>query len=394
MKRERRMEHSISTAAEIRQNNKKKILSYLVDHDCVSKKDIERKTQLSTATISNLCNQLMRDGFLSIASFQKSSGGRNASLLTVLNNQKYYIALRVIDDTVVHAALVTFHKEIKVSFAIPVQGKDCEKIVEACARGVLQCLQQKEEMQVLGIGVALPGIVDLERGRLLNSTITCLEGENVIGKLHRLLPQYSITGENESNLIALAVARRYQENNRLQDTIYLHLDEGLGIGIICNGSLVTGSHNRGGEISHMPIGERDRICECGRRGCVEPELSIGGFLADYEEETGAAVSWEEFCRRAREHEKGAERVLEEKGKLLGKLVSVLDSLFDPYAFFIGGRGGDVFDEMYEYMIGVCEDRQTIDRTKGCSINPCYEYNELLVKGCADLVFRSFDITSD
>lgn len=46
----------------------------------------------------------------------------------------------------------------------------------------------------------------------------------------------------------------------LPDTIYIHLDEGLGIGIICNGSLLTGSHNRGGEINHMPLGEKDRLC--------------------------------------------------------------------------------------------------------------------------------------
>ena len=388
------MEHSIKTAAEIRQNNKKKILSYLIDHDCVSKKDIERKTMLSTATVSNLCNQLMRDGFLSVASLQKSSGGRNASLLTVLHNRKFYIALRLVDDISVHVALITFHKEIVNSFSVPVQEKNCESIMKACAYGVNQCLQGEEQIQVIGIGVALPGIVDLESGILINSTIACLEGENVIGQLQQLMPQYSITGANESNLIALAVARRCREDNYLQDTIYLHLDDGLGIGIICNGNLVTGSHNRGGEISHMPIGERNRVCECGCRGCIEPELSIGGFLADYKDETGGEISWEDFCRKVREQEECAHYIIEEKGRILGKLGSALDALFDPNVFFIGGRGVDVYDDMAEYIMEVYRNRQSIDKRKKLMIHPCREYDELLMKGCADLVFHSFTIQSD
>lgn len=388
------MEHSINTAAEIRQNNKKKILSYLIDHDCVSKKDIERKTMLSMATVSNLCNQLMRDGFVSVASLQKSSGGRNASLLTVLNNHKFYIALRLVDDISVHAALVTFNKEIVNSFSVPVRGKDCESIMEACAYGVEQCLQGEKTAHIIGVGVAFPGIVDLESGVLLNSTIACLEGKSVIGQLQQLMPQYSITGANESNLVALAVARRCREDNNLQDTIYLHLDDGLGIGIVCNGSLVTGSHNRGGEISHWPIGERNRICGCGCRGCIETELSTGGFLADYREAAGEEISWEDFCRKVKEHEKNVQCIIEEKGRLLGKLVSVLDSLFDPNVFFIGGRGVDVYDEMYKYIMEVCYKRQSIDKSKKIIINSCSEYDELLIKGCADLVFHSFTIQSD
>ena len=92
----------------------------------------------------------------------------------------------------------------------------------------------------------------MDKGILLNSTIAFLEDKPVVTELqHRI--KYPVTGANESNILALALATQENRDTLLQDTIYLHVDEGLGIGIICNGSLLTGSHNQGGEISHMPV---------------------------------------------------------------------------------------------------------------------------------------------
>lgn len=106
------MDNIINSAAQIRHNNKKKILNYLMMHDCVTKKEIAMKTDLSPATVSNLSNQLIEDGFILVSSYQKSSGGRNAGLLTIKNNRKYYLALRIIDEFQVEAALISFEKEI------------------------------------------------------------------------------------------------------------------------------------------------------------------------------------------------------------------------------------------------------------------------------------------
>lgn len=388
-----KMDFTVTNAAEIRQNNKKKILHYLVEHDGISKKEIERQTELSAATVSNLCNQLMQDGFLSVASLQKSSGGRNASLLTVQNNHKYYLALRIIDETMVDVALLSFDKVIARNFFVKAAEVTMQGILNAWVEGISKCLDGiEEDSEILGIGAALPGIVDFGKGILLNSTIPFLEGEDVIGGLQKIFPDYFIVGENESNLLARATSKSYcQSSLSLRDSIYLHVDEGLGIGIVCNGMLATGYHNRGGEISHLPIGEKNRLCACGQRGCIEMELSIGGILADYEEQEGVNLSWDDFSRMVKGHDAKISKIVAEKGRLMGKLIAVLDALFDPYAFYIGGRGVELFEEISSYVKEVCTQRQNIDKAKNVLIRPCYEYDELLLKGCADLVFDLFSV---
>lgn len=384
------MDNIVNSAAKIRQNNKKKILNYLLAHDCVSKKEIAFYTNLSPATVSNLSNQLMSDGFISVASFQKSSGGRNAGLLTILNNHKYYLALRLVDETMIDAALVSFEKQIVKSLLIPVKEKNKQGILEACMDGVQQCLESRkgEIGDIIGVGVALPGIVDIEKGMLLNSTISFLEGQPIIRELQQKI-LYPVTGANESNILALALATQNGKDCILPDTIYIHLDEGLGVGIICNGSLLTGSHNRGGEINHMPLGEKGKLCGCGRKGCIETELSTTGILADYTIAVGHPVSWEEFCGEAKKEDSDAGRIIKGKGQLLGKLISVLDAVFDPSAFYLGGRGIDLFDEMYPYMIEEYRNRLTIDKSKDINVKPCYDYDKLLLRGCTDLAFEQF-----
>lgn len=384
------MDNIISNAAEIRYHNKKRILKYLLAHDGVSKKEIALNTDLSPATVSNLSNQLMRDGFLSVSAFQKSSGGRNAGLLTIKHNHKYYLALRLLDETMVEAALISFEKDIVNSFFVSVKEQSREGIMQACEAAAGKCLEEaeKEGGGILGVGAALPGIVVKEQGILLNSTIPYLEGQPVISELQQRI-HYPVTGANESNILALTLAEQHNKSTLLHGTIYLHLDEGLGIGIICNGGLLIGSHNRGGEISHIPIGNKGLLCKCGQKGCAETELSLQGFLSDYGERANVSVSWEEFCRDVKSGLPEAGRVVEEKGKVLGRLFAVLDSLFDPICFYLGGRGVELFEEMSRPIQNEFRIRQFIEKDKSLNLLPCYDYDRLLMKGCADLVFDSF-----
>ncbi|MFF0246228.1 ROK family transcriptional regulator [Streptosporangium sandarakinum] len=76
---------------------------------------------------------------------------------------------------------------------------------------------------------------------------------------------------NDANLAALA------EHSRgvgvgCRDLIYLHGDVGVGGGIIVNGQLLGGHAGFGGEIGHMVVNPKGRLCGCGSLGCLEAEV--------------------------------------------------------------------------------------------------------------------------
>src|SRR6202008_3979689 len=67
---------------------------------------------------------------------------------------------------------------------------------------------------------------------------------------------------------------------------YVYFGIGLGCGIIHRGRHFGGSDGLAGEIAHLPaILETEqrktaRVCECGRRGCLETYFSFSAFLRD------------------------------------------------------------------------------------------------------------------
>lgn len=385
------MKDNINNNLDIRNYNKKKILKYLIDHDCTTKKTLSIKVDLSFATVSNLSNQLIESGFIMIDSYQKSEGGRNASLLSI-NDSNCYIAVRILSKSSIEVGVVTLRKQIIFSEVINSEVSfDAQEFVAACSKGVLACKEQlgKNSDNIIGVGVALPGIVEKDTEKLMNSTIPELEGQPIIKMLEDEL-KYPVFGENESNLLALAIAVNSDDSELLADSIYLHMDDGLGIGIVCNGKLLKGSHAMGSEINHMPIGTRNRTCYCGQKSCVETELSLPGFVESYESIIGNETTWEDFCSNLLNNQEEATIVANETGRLLGKLISILDSIFDPVNIYIGGRAVSIFDQLYPTLKDEYRVRLSAVKEKELIISPCINYEKLMLIGCADLVFDKWN----
>jgi predicted NBD/HSP70 family sugar kinase len=189
---------------------------------------------------------------------------------------------------------------------------------------------------------------------IINSTNELYENQPLKDMFEKAfgLPAYI---ENESNLLAVAAALYDPKGSKTKDLIYLFIGEGLGTGIITNGSLVTGSKGLGGEISHIPIGCRGFKCYCGNEGCIETELTIEGFLKKYcgqefQSCNNESQLWENFISQIESGDIRAMDVVEENGRLFGKLISILSNIFDPKIVYLGGITERIFEQLYPHMI--------------------------------------------
>lgn len=54
-----------------------------------------------------------------------------------------------------------------------------------------------------------------------------------------------------------------------KNLIYLTMSTGIGAGIICNGQLLSGTNDLGGEVGHFTLDLNGPLCGCGRTGCWE-----------------------------------------------------------------------------------------------------------------------------
>lgn len=391
------MNDNIQNTVELRSQNKKKILSFLRIAGQATKKDIADALDLSFATVSNLGNQLVDEGVLQISAWQNSQGGRNSGLLSMNLNSKYLLGLNIANPGLVEIAVLNMRNEKVASlpFAMPdFSGPD--KLV-SCYRGFADLVLQETGIRIsdlLGLGVAAPGIINRQNGRLINSTNKALEDAPLLQELSKAfdLPVYV---ENESNLLALAASLCGHEREPLSDVVFIYMEQGLGIGIICNGRLVTGRTGFGGEINHAPLGLRGYECWCGHKGCVETELTMAGFLRKFAEETGTGIacteeSWKGYVEAVKNGDRHAMAVLRENGRLLGLLAAMVASLFEPEAIFIGGITDEIFEMLRPHIVSEYRDRAVLQPVRDIPIDSNVSFRDLIFQGCGELVYANWN----
>lgn len=388
----------VQNTAELRSLNKKKIIEFLRFNVPSTKKDITEDLDLSFATVSNLCNQLIEEGILDIVSSQSSNGGRIPGLLSIKPCSKYSFCLDIIRRKEVKVAIVNMKNEVVASVVEKVTvSEDFKELVRFYYALYCRLLGEYEisRSDIIGVGVAVPGILNRSDNCVVNSTNPVFENKPLQKEIEKLFGlQASL--ENESNLMALATSFSDKDGSKKKDIIYLYLGEGLGTGILCNGNLVMGNKGLGGEISHMPLGDRRYECYCGNSGCIETELTQKGFLRKYSETAGIELedtqeNWEKFINHVLSGDVAAIQVVEENGKLLGKVIASLVGIFNPEAIFIGGITERIFNAIYPPMMEEALKRFIIKDQGELEIINSENYDNLIFKGVTELVFKNWNL---
>lgn len=84
--------------------------------------------------------------------------------------------------------------------------------------------------------------------------------------------------ENEANLSIIG-EKCFCFN--AQNLIGISVHSGIGVGIIINGKLFSGSNGNAGEFGHTIVEAHGRKCPCGNQGCLEQYTSERAILNDY-----------------------------------------------------------------------------------------------------------------
>src|SRR5690606_20019781 len=207
-----------------------------------------------------------------------------------------------------------------------------------------------DRQHILGIGIGMPGFVDVERG--VNASYLHDETETVglQGKLtQRLaLPVYI---ENDSSAIAISELH-FGAAKGMKDVMVVNVGWGIGLGMIVNGSLFRGHNGYAGEFSHIPLSDSDKLCTCGKRGCLEV---VGSLLVAVENAKQAMAEGDRsslsklfqdktkaegdhLIAAARKGDQLAIRVLSNAAFMMGKGIATLIHIMNPERVVLSGRG--------------------------------------------------------
>jgi len=127
-----------------------------------------------------------------------------------------------------------------------------------------------EKDQILGIGLASAGPINIESGEVFNNANLGFKEiplKNPIEEKFLGVPVYLI---NDCNASVLAIHYFEANDDEKDNIVYITMSTGIGGGAICNGHLLLGKEGNAAEIGHGIVNHQSSFqCNCGAFGCWE-----------------------------------------------------------------------------------------------------------------------------
>jgi len=190
------------------------------------------------------------------------------------------------------------------------------------------------------VGVATPGAIAPDTGRLKNANSVCLNGQSLQADLEIAL-QRSVHLANDADCFALSEATDGAATGA-SVVFGVIVGTGTGGGIVINGQLLQGINAIAGEWGHNPLPwpQMKELpgpeCYCGKRGCIETFLSGPGLVRDYVTVANESLDVTQIVALAEAGNAVAEASLQRYERRMARALAAVINLLDPEVIVLGG----------------------------------------------------------
>jgi len=331
----------------IKDINRSLVINEIRMNGPISRTDISKNLNLGLSTVTNIVEELESQNLVHEVGEADSTGGRKPILLEFNYNYGYIIGIKIEENNLIFA-LTNLKSEIIEKRVVPFKkGTNSNTVLNMVVENIEKLITKiPYNKNLMGIGVAVSGLVDQQKGKLIYSGM--LNWSNVeIGNILENKFNVPVYIDNDVNAYTLAELW-YGHGRELNNFIVVTYGSGIGSGIVINKKLYTGDFGGAGEIGHMVLVAEGRKCECGQRGCLEAYASEN-FIVDYIRDNikmyseskidlTEDLSIEKVYEYAKEGDMLAIDVLRLSAKYLGYgLLSVIN-LLNPSTIILAGEG--------------------------------------------------------
>lgn len=244
------------------------VFSLIKQRSPISRITISKETGLSKSSVSEIVDYLIEKGIVREGGSGDSIGGRRPILLYLNSKGRFSVGIQVGDYGEIRGVLCDLKSRIikeKYSFCLN-QDELVERICE-----VIDYLIEGTENSVLGVGLAVPGIVDYQSGSIVSAVNPGWANVSLATDLKAKF-NFPIYVENATNAIALG-ENWFGSGADFENMIFVRIGSIVGATIIINGVLHRGKGGSAGELGHMVVTNEKIKCRCGRYGCIESLIS-------------------------------------------------------------------------------------------------------------------------
>lgn len=263
----------------IRDINRQLIINEVRLNAPMSRTDLAKNLKLGLSTITNIVEELKEQNLVFETGEADSTGGRKPIMLDFNHQYGYTIGIKI-EENCMLLALTDLKVEVKESCKVTFKKNSNSDIVLNLLIESIDKLINKipKGKSLMGIGIAISGLVDQKKGQLIFSGMLNWKGINICKILEE---HFKVAVFIDNDVNAYTLAELWQGKGKtLSDFIVVTYGSGVGSGIVLNHKLYRGNFGGAGEIGHMVIDIGGKKCECGQRGCLEAYASEA-FILEY-----------------------------------------------------------------------------------------------------------------
>ncbi|SEG06601.1 Sugar kinase of the NBD/HSP70 family, may contain an N-terminal HTH domain [Actinacidiphila yanglinensis] len=367
----------------------------------ITRGEIAHRTGLTQQSVSRIARSLIDRGILVEDAQRRATSGKPRTPVRLCGSAAHALGLHI-DPEVLTAVVIDLDGAIVCTCTRPV-GADTDPAefvaqVVALGREALEKAQGSvPEDGFLGIGVAVPGPVDIASGTVLGPPL--MSAWNDIPLLYLLKDHFPCPVIIEKDSLAAAAGERWiGRDRRARDFAYLYLGTGVGSGLYLNGDLYRGVSANAGEFGQLcaislgrtgPDGRPEMVPECNPPASV-PEFAARNGFPGSGAAAGSTAAYREVGRAAAAGDAFAAAALREVAGAVGRGALGLVDLLDIDLIVLGGpfftedTAGFYLDEIHR----VVNDFPTARRLRRVEVEPSVLSAEAAAVGAASTIFHA------
>ena len=320
--------------------------------------ELGTELQSSVPTVTKAVNELLIEGYVVDMGKISNSGGRRPSLYSINPTCAYFLGIEVGRNSMsiglqnIKNEFVSL--ELGISFILQ---NTQESLLELCSL-INSFIEDSlvDKKMIVGTCINLSGRINTMEGFSYNFFFSENRPLNEIISEQLDLP---VRLENDTRAMAFG---EYHEGvvDKEQNVIYVNYGWGVAIGIITDGNIYYGKSGYAGEFGHSNIFDNGIICQCGKMGCLETEISGWALVNQFKEaiaagkqskivldENSKSLQHQAIILGALQQEDSlCVELVSKQSEKMGRYLSMILNIFNPELLVVGGD----FSQLGDYVL--------------------------------------------
>jgi glucokinase len=270
--------------------------------------------------------------------------------------------------TNLRAAAVQENGEVLERITLSTQlARGRDQVIDDMCASIQQLIQKHSAAKLIGIGIGVPGIIDLNAGTVrAAANLPGWAGFPVRAEIERRL-QTQVILENDARVATLG-EKWLGAGRSVNDMAMLTLGTGVGGGLVLNGKIWYGHNGMAAEFGHFTVEPEGHPCGCGSRGCLEQYASATAIVRMAKEEIAQSakalakipnLTSKAVYELAMEGDAPAQNVFHRAGRALGIVLADMVNGLNLPMYVIGGGAVDAWEAFAPTMFQELNSRSVV-----------------------------------